>query len=582
MPLSASPSRRAPAAGTAAGIPGPSSSTAISIVSSVDREAHANHTLRAGVRVPTALPHASVTASFRSASTDSLDRHLARDARRAQAARGRGTPTSPASLSLTTFALTRTLLRHRVLQPAAHQVERATQQPGNVHLRDPDVRGDLRLGEPLEEAQLDDPALPLVERVEPRLDEQAVLDLGEPAVVDAEDVLHRLVVRLAAERLGERPSRVGLRGLQRLDDLVLVGAGRLRELRDRRGPAELRRLRLDRSREPDAELLDPARHVERPRAVAEVALDLADDGRHRVRGELHLALGVEALDREQQADRADLDEVLLRLAAARRTVRRGFSRAACSGRRAARGPARRPRGTPRSGRRSRRPGPRSCAARGRVVETTSSTTAPCRRRAPRTCRRGGRGRAAARDRRAVPAGTTRARTGGPTAWPPPRAARCRRRAAAGGGCRPRAGGRRRGRSGARSARRRRRGRAGRRFGTRAAPGTRRCARRRAAASSGRLTRARSAAARASSRSACSEKTRSSSVISKMRRMCGSAQTMLTLPPEGRSRLTAPSRTPSVIESMKVASDRSTTRPVAPPSRAAVIASRSSGAVWRSA
>ena len=55
--------------------------------------------------------------------------------------------------------------------------------------------------------------------------------------------------------------------------------------------------------------------MERPRAVAEVALDLADDRRYRVRRELHLALRVEALDREQQADRADLDEVLLRLPA---------------------------------------------------------------------------------------------------------------------------------------------------------------------------------------------------------------------------------------------------------------------------
>ena len=45
----------------------------------------------------------------------------------------------------------------------------------------------------------------------------------------------------------------------------------------------------------------------------------------------------------------------------------------------------------------------------------------------------------------------------------------------------------------------------------------------------------------------------------MRRMCGSVQTTLTLPPDGRRRLTAPSRTPSVIESMNVASLKSTTR-----------------------
>ena len=75
--------------------------------------------------------------------------------------------------------------------------------------------------------------------------------------------------------------------------------------------------RLDRAREPEAQLLHAARDVQRPGAVAEVPLDLADDRRHRVGRELDAALGVEALDREQQADRADLDEVLERLPAAR-------------------------------------------------------------------------------------------------------------------------------------------------------------------------------------------------------------------------------------------------------------------------
>jgi hypothetical protein len=41
-----------------------------------------------------------------------------------------------------------------------------------------------------------------------------------------------------------------------------------------------------------------------------VPLDLAHDRRHGVRGELHLPRGVEALDREQQADRADLEEIV--------------------------------------------------------------------------------------------------------------------------------------------------------------------------------------------------------------------------------------------------------------------------------
>ena len=63
------------------------------------------------------------------------------------------------------------------------------------------------------------------------------------------------------------------------------------------------------------QLLEPARHPDRPALVAEVALDLADDRRGRVRRELDAAVGVEAVDRLDQADRADLDEVLDRLAA---------------------------------------------------------------------------------------------------------------------------------------------------------------------------------------------------------------------------------------------------------------------------
>ena len=64
-----------------------------------------------------------------------------------------------------------------------------------------------------------------------------------------------------------------------------------------------------------AQLLEPARHPDRPALVAEVALDLADDRRGGVRRELDAAVGVEAVDRLDQPDRADLDEVLERLAA---------------------------------------------------------------------------------------------------------------------------------------------------------------------------------------------------------------------------------------------------------------------------
>src|SRR5260221_5449848 len=64
------------------------------------------------------------------------------------------------------------------------------------------------------------------------------------------------------------------------------------------------------------QLLEPPGHVDRPAAIAEVALDLADDHRDRIALELDAALGIEAVDRLDQADRPDLDEILVLLAAA--------------------------------------------------------------------------------------------------------------------------------------------------------------------------------------------------------------------------------------------------------------------------
>ena len=74
--------------------------------------------------------------------------------------------------------------------------------------------------------------------------------------------------------------------------------------------------------EREPQLLEPARHPHRPGGVAEEALDLADDRRHRERRELHAAFAVEAVDRLDQADRADLDDVLHRLVAAAEAGRR--------------------------------------------------------------------------------------------------------------------------------------------------------------------------------------------------------------------------------------------------------------------
>ena len=106
-------------------------------------------------------------------------------------------------------------------------------------------------------------------------------------------------------------------GLERLQHLLLLDARGLRELGDRRRAAELHRLLLDDLRELDVQLLEAARNAHGPALVAEVALDLADDVRRRVRRQLDAAVDVEAVDRLDQADTADLDEVVELLAAVR-------------------------------------------------------------------------------------------------------------------------------------------------------------------------------------------------------------------------------------------------------------------------
>src|SRR6185437_12849667 len=69
------------------------------------------------------------------------------------------------------------------------------------------------------------------------------------------------------------------------------------------------------------ELLQAARHAHRPALVAEVPLDLADDVRRYVGRKRDAAVEVEAVDRLDQPDGSDLDEILELLAAVRVTPR---------------------------------------------------------------------------------------------------------------------------------------------------------------------------------------------------------------------------------------------------------------------
>lgn len=71
-------------------------------------------------------------------------------------------------------------------------------------------------------------------------------------------------------------------------------------------------------------VLSPSRDMHHPRLVAEVAADLAEDGRCREARELAAALGIEPVDRLDEPDRADLDQIVERLSAVGIPPRKSF------------------------------------------------------------------------------------------------------------------------------------------------------------------------------------------------------------------------------------------------------------------
>ena len=169
---------------------------------------------------------------------------------------------------------------------------------------------------PLRKRRIDDPPLALLEPFETGANDGAALERLVAGLVLADQVDQRqLAARVDGGR--ERRRRVCARGLERLDHVFFLDVGRLGELGDGWRAAELGGEVVDEARDAQRELLHPPRHMDAPRAVAEVAADLADDRRHGIGGELDATLELEAVDRLDQADRAHLDEVVDGLAAAR-------------------------------------------------------------------------------------------------------------------------------------------------------------------------------------------------------------------------------------------------------------------------
>ena len=190
-------------------------------------------------------------------------------------------------------------------------LERAAQQAAHLDLGDPELLRDLDLRHALQKAHLDDLALTRGEAGERLLDDDAVVGEGELLVLGriAVDDRRRVVVLHAGGGL-ERDRAVRGGGLHGLEHLIDGRVEILGDLGDRGRALELGGQRIGGLVDLCRELLQAAGHANAPALVPKVALDLAHDGGRGERGELQAARRVEAVDGLEQAQIADLHEVV--------------------------------------------------------------------------------------------------------------------------------------------------------------------------------------------------------------------------------------------------------------------------------
>src|SRR5436190_5291662 len=124
----------------------------------------------------------------------------------------------------------------------ADLLERPADEPGHVHLRDPDLLRDLGLRQAFEEPQVEDLALAFVEGAEARREDGEILRDLVPVLLGAErlervELALLVLVRAAREREGA----VGPAALEGFEHLFLADPGRLGELGDRGRAPELDR-----------------------------------------------------------------------------------------------------------------------------------------------------------------------------------------------------------------------------------------------------------------------------------------------------------------------------------------------------
>jgi len=183
-----------------------------------------------------------------------------------------------------------------------------------VHLREADDLADLALGHVPHEAELENPTL-LARQLAPSGGEGLALGDGGVAVVAAPDDIQQRRAVVAVGRGGgvERDGLVAAGRLVRLQQLLGAAADGRGHLTNAGRAAKLLRQPLALARGLQRALLQVARDVKRPALVAEVALQLAEDRRRGVAGKAGTTARLVAVDRLQEPDVGDLDQILDRL-----------------------------------------------------------------------------------------------------------------------------------------------------------------------------------------------------------------------------------------------------------------------------
>src|SRR5215216_5660313 len=203
-----------------------------------------------------------------------------------------------------------------IVSGLAQPLDRRSDDPRDLHLRDAEARADLRLRQILGEAQPQHVTVSIAEDAHQVLDVRGAHRLAVAGILGANRIVRPLAPVRVFEGLHERQSSVRAGGREGLEHPLGGDSEALGELVDRRRvPGRLRNVTAN-ALQAECELLELARQPKRPPCVAEVAPQLTQDRRDGEAREGGGALEVEAVDCLQQAERCDLHQIVERLTSA--------------------------------------------------------------------------------------------------------------------------------------------------------------------------------------------------------------------------------------------------------------------------